>query len=160
MLFNEFFSLRSEGIKENAYPPVTLQMDKMGNLHAWKGKHIPEQIGKYKYIAEGQESQVYLQNKDDVRASMSRLTNDEANELNNGYSIVTHNFPDDYFMSNEAKKTKKWIQKTDMKKGAFTDYCGGKVTSDCIEKGLKSDDPKTVKRASLAKTLRKIAKDK
>ena len=47
-----------------------------------------------------------------------------------------------------------------MKTGAFTDYCGGKVTAACIEKGLKSDDPTTVKRASLAKTLRKIAKDK
>jgi len=60
----------------------------------------------------------------------------------------------------EGKKPKKWIQKTDMKTGAFTDYCGGKVTAACIEKGLKSDDPTTVRRAYLAKTLRKIAKDK
>ena len=60
----------------------------------------------------------------------------------------------------EAKKKKKWIQKADVKKGAFTDYCGGEVTADCIEKGLKSDDPHIVKMANLAKTFRKMAKKK
>ena len=57
----------------------------------------------------------------------------------------------------EAKK-KKWIQKVDMKKGAFTDYCGGKVTQDCIDKAMKSDDAHVVHMATLAKNLRKIAK--
>lgn len=60
---------------------------------------------------------------------------------------------------NEAKK-KKWIQKANIEKGKFTDYCGGEVTQDCIEKGLKSDDPHVVKMANLAKTLRKISKKK
>lgn len=58
------------------------------------------------------------------------------------------------------KRKKKWIQKVGMEKGAFTDYCGGEVTADCIEKGLKSDDPHVVKMANLAKTLRKIGKKK
>lgn len=61
---------------------------------------------------------------------------------------------------NEGKKPKKWIGKIDIKKGAFTDYCGGEVTSDCIEKALKSEDPHVVRMASLAKTLRKISKKK
>jgi len=60
----------------------------------------------------------------------------------------------------EGKKKKKWIQKADIKKGAFTDYCGGEVTADCIEKGLKSDDPHVVKMANLAKTFRKMGKKK
>ena len=42
--------------------------------------------------------------------------------------------------------------------GAFTEYCGGKVTSDCIERGLKSKDPKTRKRAAFAKAMHSIAK--
>lgn len=63
-------------------------------------------------------------------------------------------------LSEGKKKPKKWIQKADIKKGAFTDYCGGEVTSDCIEKGLKSDDPHVVKMANLAKTFRKIGKKK
>ena len=47
-----------------------------------------------------------------------------------------------------------------MKKGAFTDYCGGKVTQDCIDKAMKSDDSHVVHMATLAQNLRKIAKKK
>jgi hypothetical protein len=37
-----------------------------------------------------------------------------------------------------VKETKddKWIQGVDMKKGAFTKYCDGKVTCDCVQKAL------------------------
>ena len=60
----------------------------------------------------------------------------------------------------EGKRVKKWIGKIDVKKGAFTDYCGGEVTADCIEKGLKSDDPHVVRMANLARTFRKISRKK
>jgi hypothetical protein len=55
-------------------------------------------------------------------------------------------------------KDKKWLSKLapKLKKGAFTDYCGGNVTNDCIQKGLKSPDATTRKRAALAKTFRSI----
>lgn len=33
-------------------------------------------------------------------------------------------------------KDDKWIQDVDMKKGAFTKYCDGKVTCDCVKKAL------------------------
>jgi hypothetical protein len=33
-------------------------------------------------------------------------------------------------------KDEKWIQDVDMKKGAFTKYCEGKVTCDCVKKAL------------------------
>ncbi len=56
-----------------------------------------------------------------------------------------------------AKSKKKWIPKK-MKKGSFTKYCGGKVTDECIRRGLKSSNPTTRKRASLAKTFRKMSR--
>lgn len=58
----------------------------------------------------------------------------------------------------------KWMQKVSksIKKrgteGAFREYCGGKVTMECIERGLKSPDPKVRKRAALAKAFLKVAK--
>ena len=40
-------------------------------------------------------------------------------------------------------------------KGKFTDYCGGKVTTDCIKKGKNSSDPAVRKRATFAANARK-----
>jgi hypothetical protein len=55
-------------------------------------------------------------------------------------------------------KDKKWLSNLapKLKKGAFTEYCGGKVTDECIQKGLKSPDATTRKRAALAKTFRNM----
>ena len=39
--------------------------------------------------------------------------------------------------------------------GKFTDYCGGKVTQDCLDKGKKSNNPKIVKQATFADNARK-----
>lgn len=40
-------------------------------------------------------------------------------------------------------------------RGKFTSYCGGKVTSACIQKGLHSSNPTTRKRANFARNARK-----
>lgn len=40
-------------------------------------------------------------------------------------------------------------------KGKFTDYCGGKVTQECIDKGKHSKNPKIRKRATFAENARK-----
>ena len=40
-------------------------------------------------------------------------------------------------------------------RGKFTDYCGGKVTSECIQRGQHSSDPKIRKRATFAANARK-----
>lgn len=40
-------------------------------------------------------------------------------------------------------------------KGKFTDYCGGKVTSECIEQGLNSPSATIRKRANFARNARK-----
>ena len=40
-------------------------------------------------------------------------------------------------------------------RGKFTEYCGGKVTQECIAKGKKSKNPLTRKRANFASVVRK-----
>lgn len=39
-------------------------------------------------------------------------------------------------------------------RGKFTEYCGGKVTSSCIQRGLHSSNPTTRKRANFARNAR------
>ena len=40
-------------------------------------------------------------------------------------------------------------------RGKFTDYCGGKVTSECIAKGKRSPNPTIRKRATFAANARR-----
>lgn len=40
-------------------------------------------------------------------------------------------------------------------RGKFTEYCGGKVTSECIQRGKNSPDPKIRKRATFAANARR-----
>jgi len=61
---------------------------------------------------------------------------------------------------------KKWIQKANkqMKKkgtvGAFTEYCGGRVTQRCIDKAKASEDPKLVRQAVFAENVRGLGSKK
>jgi len=41
-------------------------------------------------------------------------------------------------------------------RGKFTEYCGGKVTNDCIQKGKNSKNPAVRKRAVFAQNARKF----
>jgi len=45
-------------------------------------------------------------------------------------------------------------------RGKFTDYCGGKVTDACIQRGLHSSNPTTRKRANFARNARGWSKKK
>ena len=40
-------------------------------------------------------------------------------------------------------------------RGKFTEYCGGKVTEECIRKGKNSPNPTIRKRATFAQNVRK-----
>lgn len=61
-----------------------------------------------------------------------------------------------------ANKKQGWLQKAkrQMEKkgtvGAFTEYCGGKVTNQCIERALNSNDETLRKRAQFAKNMRNM----
>lgn len=39
--------------------------------------------------------------------------------------------------------------------GSFTEYCGGKVTQECIRRGKNSDNPSIRKKAVFAQNARK-----
>ena len=43
-------------------------------------------------------------------------------------------------------------------RGKFTEYCGGKVTQECIERGKNSSNPTIRKRAIFAQNSRKWSK--
>lgn len=44
-------------------------------------------------------------------------------------------------------------------RGKFTEYCGGKVTSECIARGKRSSDPAVRKRATFAANSRRWHKN-
>jgi len=57
----------------------------------------------------------------------------------------------------EAEKfIQKAVKKMDKKgtEGSFKEYCGGEVTKSCIDKAMKSGDPKLVKKANFAKNIK------
>ena len=41
-------------------------------------------------------------------------------------------------------------------RGKFTEYCGGNVTAECIQRGKNSPDPKIRKRATFAANVRRF----
>lgn len=71
-----------------------------------------------------------------------------------------YNNKEDGIPQKEAKK-EKWLQDASEKmkekgtEGTFTEYCGGKVTQECIEKGKNSPNTKTRQRANFADNARK-----
>lgn len=54
----------------------------------------------------------------------------------------------------EIFKTGHKIHIKKQNKGKFTEYCKGKVTSECIQRGKNSSDPKVRKRATFAQNVR------
>lgn len=60
-------------------------------------------------------------------------------------------------MNNVVEKFKKGskIHIKESQKGSFTKWCGGNVTSECIQRGKNSNDPKIRKKATFAANARK-----
>lgn len=58
------------------------------------------------------------------------------------------------FLVQKFKKGSK-IHIKESKKGSFTKYCKGKVTNECIAKGLRSPNPAIRKKANFARNSRK-----
>ena len=67
---------------------------------------------------------------------------------NNILSINCNSSPDYIISAKSGIKIKK------ENRGKFTEYCGGKVTSECITRGKNSPDPKIRKRATFAQNAR------
>lgn len=90
------------------------------------------------------------------------INNSKLNQINNIISFIDKNqqnlnetflnkSPTQFFFLKKGNK----IQIKKANKGKFTDYCNGKVTSECIAKGKQSKDPKIRKRATFAANARK-----
>ena len=65
-------------------------------------------------------------------------------------------------MNNVVKKFKKGskIHIKESQKGSFTRWCGGNVTSECIQRGKNSSNPKIRKKATFAANARKWKHEK
>lgn len=73
-------------------------------------------------------------------------------DFTNKYQLDTTGI--DYrYVPVQKKGGKIYIKKKN--RGKFTDYCGGKVTQECITRGKKSKDPKIRKRATFAANARR-----
>ena len=64
----------------------------------------------------------------------------------------------DYFIEDLPFKNGGKIHIKKKNRGKFTDYCGGKVTEECIRRGKNSSNPTTRKRATFAANARKWKK--
>lgn len=71
-----------------------------------------------------------------------------------GDDILNFMFQEGYLQPKQFKKGGS-IHIKKKNRGKFTEYCGGKVTEECIVKGKKSKDPKIRKRATFAANARK-----
>lgn len=87
--------------------------------------------------------------------------NAEAEEANNRYlasfsnaAANTHNTMFNNSLLNMAAKGGRIYIKPE-NRGKFTDYCGGKVTAECIARGKRSSSPTIRKRATFAANARK-----
>ena len=65
---------------------------------------------------------------------------------------ISYNKKGNKLLPKNKKGNKIHIKKEN--KGKFTAYCNGKVTNECIQKGLRSKDPKIRKRANFARNVR------
>ena len=79
-------------------------------------------------------------------------------EAGKNISYVSYNKRGNKLLPKNKKGNKIHIKKEN--RGKFTDYCGGKVTNECIQRGLHSKDPKIRKRANFARNSRDWAKNR
>ena len=80
-----------------------------------------------------------------LKDRISKLSSEEIMYLKKGGTVKR--------LLEKGGKNKIHIKKEN--RGKFTDYCGGKVTSECISKGKNSPNPAIRKRATFAANARK-----
>lgn len=102
---------------------------------------------------------------DKLRGETEESETEEGNAFTGALSDARKNHKKEFEVDGKTyqvkeEKNEKFIQKAVKKmdkkgtEGSFKKYCGGEVTKDCIEKGLKSKDPKIVKKANFAKNIK------
>ena len=90
-----------------------------------------------------------------MKLSQNQISNfiktiqDSKNIISEIYSPYIQDIIDVFKKGNKIKIKKK-------NRGKFTEYCGGNVTQECIQRGKNSPDPKIRKRATFAANVRKF----
>lgn len=156
---NEFIAQTERGIKEQA----NTQWDASSNadlLSSWDDFDMMSHVSRSQVGKDG-----WFSNKAKKKARKLNAQIDDANEravigFNNRVEgvdtqndlAVAANFADlgGYLFGNGGG-----IHIKKKNRGKFTEYCGGKVTSECIQRGLHSSNPTTRKRANFARNARK-----
>lgn len=80
-----------------------------------------------------------------LQSYIGNLPSEDINYLKNGGEVKR--------LLKKGGKNKIHIKKEN--RGKFTEYCGGKVTSECIQRGKNSSNPVIRKRATFAANSRK-----
>lgn len=155
----EFIAQTESGIKEQA----NTQWDASSNadlLSSWDDFDMMSHVSRSQVGKDG-----WFSNKAKKKARELNAQIDDANEravvgFNNRVEgvdtqndlAVAANFADlgGYLFGNGGG-----IHIKKKNRGKFTEYCGGKVTSECIQRGLHSSNPTTRKRANFARNARK-----
>jgi hypothetical protein len=69
---------------------VTIQKNKMGHLHIWKGVHQIKQISKYNYHNQlGEESHKYIQHDRDIEEILAEVPKHDRKDIENGFAVIT-----------------------------------------------------------------------
>lgn len=90
----------------------------------------------------------------ETNLNLTRISSvSRTNGSNSGLIFTPIQVPGEQVIEMFKKGHKIHIKKAN--RGKFTDYCGGKVTSECIRRGKNSPDPKIRKRATFAANARK-----
>ena len=82
-------------------------------------------------------------------SNLIQIIQDSKEIISEIYSPYTQTAIDMFKKGNKIKIKKQ-------NRGKFTEYCNGKVTSECIQRGKNSPDPKIRKRATFAANVRKF----
>ena len=88
-----------------------------------------------------------------VKFNLTGISNNFMPSMYNIDSTLWQKLSSDCYSIDKFKKGNK-IRIKKKNRGKFTEYCGGKVTNECIKRGKNSPNPTIRKRATFADTAR------
>lgn len=89
-----------------------------------------------------------------VKFNLTGISNNFMPSMYNIDSTLWQKLSSDCYSIDKFKKGNK-IRIKKKNRGKFTEYCGGKVTNECIKRGKNSPNPIIRKRATFAANARK-----
>jgi ATP-dependent Zn protease len=68
---------------------ATIKQNKISHLHVWLGDVNVSQSGKYNFLSDGKESDLYIQNQSDIESFLDDIDSDVVEMISNGYTVTT-----------------------------------------------------------------------